>query len=84
MLELPARMDGLNIINLETDGAQKIKILERICKLLVEKRLSSNTDLDGDPSRQKRASTEINKQNERRAERKKDLVLQSLVSTPYP
>ena len=45
--------------------------------------MSSDTDLDGVASRQKRVSTEIQKENERRAERKKDVVLQSLVSTPY-
>ena len=61
MLELPAR-----ILNPKTDAA-KLKDSERLCKLLVEKLLSSDTDFDGVACRQKRAS-EIQKQNERRDE----------------
>ena len=83
MLEPSARLGGLNIINPETDAAQKFKDSERLCKPLVEKILSGDTDLDEVASRQKRASTEIQKENKRRAERKKDVVVQSLVITPY-
>ena len=83
MLELPARLGGLNIINPETDAPQKFRDAEKLCKPLVEKLLSNDTDLNGIGSRQKRASTDLQKENERRAERKKDVVLQSLVSTPY-
>ena len=42
--------------------------------------MSSETDLDGVASRQKRASTKIQKKFKRRAKRK---MLQLLVSTPY-
>ena len=81
--ELPARLVGLSIINPETDAAQKFKDSERLCKPLIEKLLSSDADLVGVARRQKRASTEIQKENKRRAERKKDVVLLSLDNTPY-
>ena len=70
VLELPARLRDLNIINPEADAAQNFKDSERLCEPLVKKLLSSDTDLDGVASRQKRASTEIQKENKRRAERK--------------
>ena len=82
-LELSARLDDLNIINPEKDAAQKIKYSERLYELLVWKLFSGDTDLDGVASRQKRASNEIQKENERRAERKKDVEVQSLVITSY-
>ena len=47
VLVLPARLGGLNIINPETDHAQKFKDSESLCKPLVEKLLSSDT---GSPS----------------------------------
>ena len=56
MLEPSARLGGLNIINPETDAAQRFKDSERLCKPLVEKILSGDTDLDEVASRQKRAS----------------------------
>ena len=43
----------------ETNAAQKLKESERICKPLVGKLLSGDTDLHGIASRQKRASSEI-------------------------
>ena len=83
VLELPARLGGLNIMNQETDAAHKFKDSKILCKPLVEKLSSTDTGLDGVGSSQKRVSTEIQKENERRAERKKDVVLQSVASTPY-
>ena len=83
VLELSARLDDLNIIDPETDAAQKNKDSERLYKPLAEKLLSGDTDLDGVASRQKRAPTEIQKENERRAERKKYVEVQSLVITSY-
>ena len=47
VLELQARLGCLNIINLETDAAHKLKDSERLCKPLVEKLLSSVTYIDG-------------------------------------
>ena len=81
MLELSVRLGGLNFINSETDVTQKFEDSEKLSKPLVEKLLSSDTDLYGVASGQKRASTEIQTENERRAERNKDVVLQSLVIT---
>ena len=69
VLQLAAKLGGLNIINPETDAARKFKDSERLCKPLNEKLLSSDNHLDGVASRQKPASTEIQKENERRAER---------------
>ena len=69
VLKLQARLGGLTIINPETDVAQKLKDSERLCKPLVEKILSSDTDFDGIASRRKRVSTETQKENERRTER---------------
>ena len=71
VLELPARLGGLIIINPNTDASQKFKDSERLCKSLVEKLLSNDTDLNGVASRQKRASTDLQRENERRAETKK-------------
>ena len=73
--ELPERLGGLNIINVETEAAQKFNDSERLCESLHENFLLSDTDLDGAASRQKRASTEKQKENDRRAARKKDVVL---------
>ena len=67
VLVLPARLGVLNIINPDTDSAQKFKDAERLCKPLVEKLLSSDTGLDGVASGQKLFYTEIQKENERRA-----------------
>ena len=45
--------------------------------------MSNDTNFDRVARRQKGASTEIQKENERRGDRKKDVVLQFLDSTPY-
>ena len=53
VLELPARLGGLNTINPETDAAQSFKDYERLCKPVAENLLSSNNDLAGVAIRQK-------------------------------
>ena len=45
--------------------------------------MSGDTDLDENANMQKRAFAQILKENKRRAERKKNVVLQSRVTTSY-
>ena len=74
MLEFPAKLGGLSIIIPNQTPLRNSKT-PRDCKSLVYKFLSSDTDLDVVASRQKRASPEIQKANELRAEREKDVEL---------
>ena len=78
MVELPARLGGLSIINPELDTAQNFKDSKSVSKPLVEKFLSSDTDLDGVASRQKRACIEIQKENERLPKERKVLCCNRL------